>query len=97
MFPDTPAKDPWARGRGDMLAIGEGHEDLEAWQSVLETLRVAAGRQNWPHDIDMMACWPGSVRQGTHQDGAFSMLASIEAVDGTVFGDYPEATSARTS
>ena len=58
---------------------------------MLETLRVAAGRKDWPHDIDMMACWPGSVGQGIHQDGTFSMLAFIvatEVVNGTVFGDY---------
>ena len=98
VWPDLPENDPWPRREQAQLIIGKDHKDLAGWHSIMETLRLKAGRKSWPHDIDCMASWPqnplGEVQrrpQQLHQDGCFSMLAVtvfLTQSQGTIFGDY---------
>ena len=92
IHPDYPEKDPFRRPRYGVQSIGENNKDLKEWQGILETLRVAAGRKDWPMDVDALCSWPGSTPQKNHQDGTFSLLASTVALESntecTVFGNY---------
>lgn len=92
IHPDEPAKDPFLRPRGGYKSIGKDHNDLKEWKAVLDTLRLAAGRKDWPLDIDCMCNWFGSTPQENHQDGTFSLLACTVALQSdtlsTMFGDY---------
>ena len=91
VHPDSPEADPWPRSENAQIFIGPEHPQLKEWQGVMETLRKRAGRKSWPHDIDMMASWPGGQPQEMHQDGTFSMLACtvfLGPSQGTHFADY---------
>jgi hypothetical protein len=92
IHPDKPDADPFLRPEGGYKSIGRDHKDLKEWHAVLETLKLAAGRQDWPLDIDCMCNWFDSTPQQNHQDGTFSVLACTVALQSntlcTMFGAY---------
>ena len=92
VHPDVPSEDPFLRPDGGFKQIGEDNKHLKEWHCVLKTLKDAAGRKEWPMDIDALANWPGSTPQENHQDGTFSMLACTVALQSntpcTMFGNY---------
>ena len=92
IHPDKADDDPFLRPKGGYTSIGKDHKDLKEWHAILETLKLAAGRKDWPFDIDCMCNWSGSTPQENHQDGTFSLLACTVALQSntlcTMFGAY---------